>query len=1130
MVSLLAYQGSGQYFFTDFEGPLPAGAYIPPGPATDPNEAIVEGGYLKLTRNINSSGGIFYIDDFSAGGPIYGFNAQFDAFLFGSTCCNAGVNPADGFSFNLVPAGSVVANPAYGQPAEEGLNEGLAINFDTWDNGGAEAPAIEVKWLGAVVARVSTQPSQTPNGATTPEQARKHVFINLFPDGTLDLKYGDTVIFQKLPTGYDASVIGTPKWVLGARTGGANDHHWIDNLRIATISPARALIPAVETVWDYNDATTDPGLHGSGWQLPGYDTTSVPGWRSGPQLFGNDSAGIYDLPGYPWAGRGINGFSTPLDRTGGRVTFYLRTKFNWSGATAGVTLTASNWVDDGMIVYLNGTEVSRIRVPDGDVTWSTLGSNPATEGAVEIRTWDSAALVEGENTVAVEVHQSSTGSSDVAFGLDLRAVAPMPPTVTDCFEPTNRIVDANRSTTLRVIAIGSPALSYQWYLNGQPIPGANSAEYAILQMTEADGGEYYCEVSNVNGTAVSRTATVTYRNDTTPPRLAEAIGSATFDKVTVVFNELIDGGTAGDTFNYAVSDGNGNTLNVSAVNVNSDGLSVTLTTDAQTPDTVYTVTVTGVNDAAGNTIVDGDGNSIQFTSWVPTDCGGVLFQAFDTSSTPGNAVSLLTSHPNFPNNPRESITIDRFDSRAAYPDDSHEQYGGRMSGLFIPPSSGKWVFFLRSDDASELWLNPNGADVSGKVRIAQETGCCNAFQPVGNPRTSGQIELQAGRPYYIEALWKEGVGGDYCNVAALPVPASGANPAPPANDASIPGSLMGFGAAPKLVAGEVAITQQPQDVLALENTTATFTVGTSNQFGLTACYQWYRDGAPIPGANGPSYSLMATLADDGAKFSVKVGIIGHSVVSTEATLTINRDTVAPQCVSASGSRSLTNVTLRFNELLDAGTAGDSFNYSYSGGSVVGATLLADGMSVLLSVDTPQTPGASYTVTAQNVTDLAGNAITEPCTVSFNAFVVSCGFVVQENYFNIGGVAVNDLRNSPNFPHNPGLTRYLTSAQINTFDEFDNYGARVSGFVVPAVSGNYHFYMSSDDGGELWLSTDASPANLQLIAFEPTWNGRRDWLGTARRNAAAPENRSSTLFPGGIPLVAGQMYYFEALMK
>jgi hypothetical protein len=93
---------------------------------------------------------------------------------------------------------------------------------------------------------------------------------------------------------------------------------------------------------------------------------------------------------------------------------------------------------------------------------------------------------------------------------------------------------------------------------------------------------------------------------------------------------------------------------------------------------------------------------------------------------------------------------------------------------------------------------------------------------------------------------------------------------------------------------------------------------------------------------------------------------------------------------------------------------------------------------------------------------------------------------------------------------------------------NNYGTRLSGLLIPPVSGSYHFWMSSDDEGEFWLSTDDGPANLQLLCREPSWNGLRQFTTLERRDPAAPENRSSTLFPDGIPLVAGQRYYFEAL--
>lgn len=53
--------------------------------------------------------------------------------------------------------------------------------------------------------------------------------------------------------------------------------------------------------WAYNDTTTPTAnLHGTGWQLPGYDTNSAPGWKTAPALFGNDGGGLYDGAGRPF--------------------------------------------------------------------------------------------------------------------------------------------------------------------------------------------------------------------------------------------------------------------------------------------------------------------------------------------------------------------------------------------------------------------------------------------------------------------------------------------------------------------------------------------------------------------------------------------------------------------------------------------------------------------------------------------------------------------------------------------------------------------------------------------------------------------------------------------------------------
>jgi hypothetical protein len=226
---IVAVPAPGGSFCTDFNSGQPPGTSLF-------GAATVSAGYLQLTAAAASEFGIAYINDFSGGHPIQAFRATFKASLFGSTCCGGGTLPADGFSFNLVPAISVLANPGYGQPAEEGLNEGLAVNFDTWDNGAGEAPAIEVKWMGVVIASAPFQASQSPVGAPDAVTASREVVINLEQDGTIDVSYGGTLVLNNVPTPYVPAAIGVPKWVLGARTGGANDNHWIDDLCIVALT------------------------------------------------------------------------------------------------------------------------------------------------------------------------------------------------------------------------------------------------------------------------------------------------------------------------------------------------------------------------------------------------------------------------------------------------------------------------------------------------------------------------------------------------------------------------------------------------------------------------------------------------------------------------------------------------------------------------------------------------------------------------------------------------------------------------------------------------------------------------------------------------------------------------------
>jgi hypothetical protein len=187
---------------------------------------IVDGGYLKLTTSTPAQNGRVVLDDFTAGRPVTAFTASFKASIFGGA-----IPLADGFSFSLTPAPA----PGFiGGLGEEGTTNGLVVSFDTYNNGAGEAPAVDVKWNGVLIGRTMFQSSQHP-GVTDPLVAQRDVRIQLYLNGTVDVVYGTNVLFDHLPTPYVA--ITGAQWVMGARTGGASDSHWIDDLRIEVPPP-----------------------------------------------------------------------------------------------------------------------------------------------------------------------------------------------------------------------------------------------------------------------------------------------------------------------------------------------------------------------------------------------------------------------------------------------------------------------------------------------------------------------------------------------------------------------------------------------------------------------------------------------------------------------------------------------------------------------------------------------------------------------------------------------------------------------------------------------------------------------------------------------------------------------------
>jgi glucose/arabinose dehydrogenase/mono/diheme cytochrome c family protein len=126
-------------------------------------------------------------------------------------------------------------------------------------------------------------------------------------------------------------------------------------------------------------------------------------------------------------------------------------------------------------------------------------------------------------------------------------------------------------------------------------------------------------------------------------------------------------------------------------------------------------------------------------------------------------------------------------------------------------------------------------------------------------------------------------------------------------------------------------------------------------------------------------------------------------------------------------------------------------------------------------------------------------------------------ILREVYSGIAGGTIFSLTNSPDFPNNPSSRTILSSFEAPT-DVGDNYGQRLSAWITPPTTGNYLFWIAGDDNCLLYLSTNSSPANKVAIASVPDWTNPREWTKYSQQ-VSAP-----------IPLIGGQRYYIEALMK
>ncbi len=171
-------------------------------------------------------------------------------------------------------------------------------------------------------------------------------------------------------------------------------------MAFAVVSAQQAIFPKL-SMWKYLNINSAPP---STWNASNFNDTS---WPSGAGEFGF----------------GEDDEATVLVKMNPSITYYFRKKVTFSTSPSGMTFNLNFKHDDGAIVYVNGVEVIRTSfMPAGPVTYTTETTDylPTSQENTYISyTIQGSSFQVGENTIAIEVHNQRTTSSDVSFDAEL---------------------------------------------------------------------------------------------------------------------------------------------------------------------------------------------------------------------------------------------------------------------------------------------------------------------------------------------------------------------------------------------------------------------------------------------------------------------------------------------------------------------------------------------------------------------------------------------------------------------------------------------------------------------------------------------------------------------------------------
>ena len=212
--------------------------------------------------------------------------------------------------------------------------------------------------------------------------------------------------------------------------------------------------------WKYYDQGEAP----ANWNAASFNDNT---WKSGKAPLGYKMSGIKTTVSYG------------SDANRKNPTTYFRKSISLSKAPSASDLFQLNYqVDDGFIVYVNGTEAGRVNMSSGTVGYSSFSSTYAGDtpltGSLEL---PATLFRSGSNVIAVEVHNTSFTSSDLYWDAELLT------TVGDVSEEwlsTEATIDLPADNKVLLTACFAPSV-------GSPMAGQGLTPIRINEVSAANG-------------------------------------------------------------------------------------------------------------------------------------------------------------------------------------------------------------------------------------------------------------------------------------------------------------------------------------------------------------------------------------------------------------------------------------------------------------------------------------------------------------------------------------------------------------------------------------------------------------------------------------------------------------------